>query len=133
MSSPTHTFEEMIAHADSRVDTLTPEQANERLSEPGFLLVDIRDIRELERNGRIKGARHVPRGMLEFWMHPDSPYYRDYLGEAKEVVLYCNRGWRSAVAASQLKDVGLKASHMSGGFTEWNELGYEVEKPEPRR
>ena len=102
-------------------------------TEPGFLLVDIRDIRELERDGRITGARHVPRGMLEFWMHPDSPYYRDYLGDAAEVVLYCNRSWRSAVAASQLKDVGLFVSHMTGGFSEWKALGYEVEKHEQRR
>ena len=93
MQTPKTSFDNMIAQADADVTTYSVEEAQSRLQQKGVLLVDIRDIRELERDGRIVGARHVPRGMLEFWLYPDSPYYRDYLGEASEIILYCNRGW----------------------------------------
>ena len=127
MQTPKTSFENMISLADDAVTTYSVEEAQIRLQQEGVLLVDIRDIRELERDGRIVGARHVPRGMLEFWMYPDSPYYRDYLGEASEVILYCNRGWRSALAASQMKDLGLVVSHMDGGFSEWKEKNLPIE------
>jgi rhodanese-related sulfurtransferase len=127
MQTSKTSFEELIARADDAVTTYSVAEAQIRLQQEGVLLVDIRDIRELEREGRIVGARHVPRGMLEFWMHPDSPYYRDYLGQASEVILYCNRGWRSALAASQMKDLGLTVSHMDGGFSEWKEKNLPIE------
>ena len=127
MQNPNTSFEDMLSRADHAVTTYTVEETQVRLKETGVLLVDIRDIRELERTGRIVGARHVPRGMLEFWMYPDSPYYRDYLGEASEVILYCNRGWRSALAASQMKDLGLLVSHMDGGFSEWKDKDLPIE------
>ena len=76
---------------------------------------------------RFSGAKQVPRGMLKFRMHPESSYYRASLGEAEAVILYCNRGWRSAVAAKQLKDFGISVSHMDGGFAEWQEKGLPVE------
>ena len=120
-------FEDMVNRADAAVTTLTPDQVNERMNDTGMLLVDIRDVRELERDGKITGSRHVPRGMLEFWMHPGSPYFREYFREADRVILYCNRGWRSALAASQLKDLGMEVAHMSGGYSEWQEKGLPTE------
>ncbi len=125
--NPATSFEEMIKQADEAVTTLAPQQVMKLMENSSALLVDIRDIRELEREGRITGSKHVPRGMLEFWMHPGSPYYREYFGEAGQIILYCNRGWRSALAASQLKDLGLEVAHMSGGFSEWKEKGLPTE------
>ncbi|NKB61659.1 MAG: rhodanese-like domain-containing protein [Gammaproteobacteria bacterium] len=109
----------MIVNADNAVTTLTPEDVDARRMKPGTLVVDIRDIRELEREGRIPGTKHIPRGMLEFWMHPDSPYFKDYFEDAEEVILHCNRGWRSALAAKALLDIGIEVAHMDGGFTDW--------------
>ncbi|MXZ80650.1 MAG: rhodanese-like domain-containing protein [Gammaproteobacteria bacterium] len=123
-------FKEMVERADAAVVTLSPEEVAERLGRPGVLLVDIRDIRELEREGRIPGSRHIPRGMLEFWIHPESPYYRDYFDECEELIVHCNRGWRSALAACALKDLGIAAAHMSGGYAEWQEKGLPTESHE---
>lgn len=128
MQNTESSFEEMVRQADEAVTTFNPEQVKKHIEDPSTLLVDIRDVRELERDGHIAGAKHVPRGMLEFWMHPGSPYYRAYFGEAQQVILYCNRGWRSALAASQLKDLGLEVSHMSGGYAEWQENGFATEE-----
>ena len=121
-------FETMISQADDAVTTLSPEQVNEKLNDKSVLVVDIRDVRELEREGRIPGSKHVPRGMLEFWMHPGSPYYKDYFNLPEEIILHCNRGWRSALAAKALSDIGITVSHMSGGFSEWLEKKLPVEE-----
>lgn len=121
MITPNVSFEEMVRQADAAVETLSPEQVQERMAQPGAVLVDLRDVRELEREGRIPGSRHVPRGMLEFWIHPQSPYFRDYFSDCTDVILHCNRGWRSALAAHALKDLGITASHMEGGFSSWQE------------
>ena len=126
-TEPNIDFDTMIARADDAVTTLSPAEVEARAEEKGVLLVDIRDIRELQREGRIPGARHVPRGMLEFWIHPESPYFKDYFDAADEVILHCNRGWRSALAAKALKDIGLEVAHMSGGYTQWVEEGRATE------
>ena len=137
-TEPSIDFDTMISQADDAVETLTPcavqailETKND--SEERVLLVDIRDIRELEREGRIPGSTHVPRGMLEFWIHPDSPYFKDYFDAADRVILHCNRGWRSALAAKALQDIGLEVAHMSGGYSEWVKLGLATEPVEKRR
>lgn len=132
MLKPTVDFESMIENADSAVETLTPEEVEMRLKEAGTLLIDIRDIRELERDGKIPGSKHVPRGMLEFWIHPQSPYFKDYFNYAKEIILHCNRGWRSALAAKALDDIGIKVSHMAGGYGEWKQKNLSTEDVERR-
>jgi rhodanese-related sulfurtransferase len=98
---------------------------------PGVQFVDIRDVRELEHEGVIPGAVHAPRGMLEFWVDPESPYHRDVFAQDKEYVLFCALGWRSALATKTLMDMGLeRVAHVGGGFAAWKEAGGPVaDKP----
>jgi rhodanese-related sulfurtransferase len=113
-------FKELVAEAQNEVSSLSPAEVSDRLQRPGFLLVDLRDIRELKREGKIAGSFHVPRGMLEFWIDPDSPYYQPRFDEVSELVLYCNKGWRSALAAKTLQEMGIdKVSHLLGGMEQW--------------
>ncbi len=127
MIEPKISFDEMVNEADAAITTLTPEQVLDRIEQSDVLLVDIRDVRELEREGRIPGSKHIPRGMLEFWIHPQSPYYKDYFDGANQIILHCNKGWRSALAGKALADLGIEVAHMQGGFTEWSEKGIPVE------
>ena len=96
-----------------------------------MVFVDLRDVRELEREGMIPGAFHCPRGMLEFWVDPDSPYHKDVFAADKEFVFYCNGAWRSALATDVAQQMGLEAVvEMDGGFAEWKKKGYPVaERP----
>ncbi len=111
---------ELVAAAEAEVTTLTPAEVDGRLGEEGVVLVDLRDIREKQRDGWIEGSLHVPRGMLEFWIDPDSPYYRSEFDDAREIILYCNKGWRSALAAQTLMQMGVAAvAHMAGGMDRW--------------
>ncbi len=121
MLKPNIDFKAMIQQADDAVQTMTPTEVSKQLGASDVLLVDIRDVRELEREGRIPDSKHIPRGMLEFWVHPDSPYFKPYFESAKTIILYCNRGWRSALAAKALKDIGIEAAHMAGGYAGWVE------------
>ena len=106
----------LVAEAEEQVITFTPAEVDEKLGQVGLTLVDLRDIRELKREGTIPGALHVPRGMLEFWIDPESEYYRKEFEETKEVILFCNKGSRSALAALSLKAMGMtNVSHMQGG------------------
>ena len=112
--------QEMVAEAKADLDNLTPAEARRRADEEGALIVDIRDVRELQREGVIEGAMHAPRGMLEFWVDPQSPYYKDTFGEDREFILHCASGWRSALSAKTLKDMGLpRISHIDTGFGGW--------------
>ena len=97
----------------------------------GVVFVDLRDVRELEREGMIPGAFHCPRGMLEFWIDPDSPYHKDVFAADKEFVFYCNGAWRSALAADVAQQMGLESVvEMDGGFSEWKSKGFPVaERP----
>ncbi len=122
-------FRDLVAKAEQRVKSLTPAEVRQRLGQEGVLLVDLRDIRELRREGVIPAAFHVPRGMLEFWVDPDSPYYKPVFGSASEVILYCNKGWRSALAAESLLAMGCEGvAHMSGGLEKWLEEGGQLEQ-----
>ena len=132
MIQPTVDFETMVANAEAGVNALSPEQVREKLADDTVLLVDLRDVRELEREGRIPGSKHVPRGMLEFWIHPGSPYFRDYFNQASEIILHCNRDWRSALAARALSEIGIEVAHMRGGLTAWKEQGLPVEEYQRR-
>ena len=108
----------LVTEALSEIKTISPDEALSMMNEDKCNLIDIRDIRELERNGRVENSNHIPRGMLEFWLDPDSPYFKDgKLDMNKEMVLFCAGGMRSALAAKTLKDMGFeKVSHIDGGF-----------------
>jgi rhodanese-related sulfurtransferase len=125
------TAKSLVEEAMLQVTTYTPEQARALHGHPGVQFVDVRDVRELEREGVIPGAIHAPRGMLEFWVDPESPYHRDVFAQDKEYVLFCALGWRSALATKMLMDMGLeRVAHVGGGFTAWKEAGGPVQ-PKP--
>ena len=114
-------FRQLVDEATAQITTYSVAQVRERLHDPKAQIVDIRDVRELEREGTVPGALLAPRGMLEFWVDPASPYYKPVFGdEGKEFILFCGAGWRSALATKALKDMGMtNVAHIDGGFTEW--------------
>jgi len=125
-------IKQLIAEAERRSKGISIEEARKRLGDPGTVFVDIRDVRELEREGMIPGAFHAPRGMLEFWVDPDSPYHKDVFAAGKKLVLFCQSGWRSALAAKTVQDMGLdNVAHISGGFSAWKKAGFPVEAKSP--
>ena len=99
----------LVADAEQHIEAWTVEQVKARLNDDAVQLVDIRDVRELWREGTIPGAFHAPRGLLEFWVDPQSPYAKDIFQQSKTIVLFCGSGWRSALAAKTLKDMGLES------------------------
>ena len=120
-------FRQMVDEAKSRIRTVSLEDARERLGKADVVFVDLRDVRELDREGMIPGAFHCPRGMLEFWLDPDSPYYKDVFAPGKEFVFYCNGAWRSALACDVAQQMGLEpVCEMDGGFTAWKNAGFPV-------
>ncbi len=119
---------QLVAEANAEIETMSVEDAIALHGDENTVLVDIRDVRELKREGKVPGALHAPRGMLEFWVDPDSPYYREVFGqEGKRYVLHCASGWRSALAAAALCDMGFTCAHLKGGFTAWKEAEGPVE------
>ncbi len=120
-------YKALVAQAEAEIETLSVEDAAAAQS-GGALVVDLRDVREVKREGKIPGSYHVPRGMLEFWIDPDSPYHHEALTQADRLVLYCNLGWRSALAAKTLQDMGLtNVAHMDGGLAAWKDAGGAIE------
>jgi rhodanese-related sulfurtransferase len=125
---------ELVAEASAQIETVSAEQAIAMKDDPGVMLVDIRDIRELQRDGRVPGAYHAPRGMLEFWVDPESPYYKEAFGAGKKLVLFCAGGGRSALAALALKNMGVEpVCHIGTGFRGWKAAGGPVEPMPPRK
>ena len=119
---------ELVAAAEAQIETLSVDDAGKLLNDDNYQLVDIRDIRELQREGRIPGSFHAPRGMLEFWVDPDSPYFNEVFAADKTFVLYCRSGWRSALATKTLQDMGMdKVCHIGGGFGAWMKADAPVE------
>ena len=113
-------FKELVGHAEAKIKSMSPNEVDLKLKETGVTLVDLRDIRELKREGTIPGSIHIPRGMLEFWIDADSPYYKSELDDAEELILFCNKGWRSALATFSLQSMGIQnVSHMAGGLEQW--------------
>jgi len=108
----------LVAEALSVIKTISTDEAHKMSNEDKCNLIDIRDIRELEKEGRVENSNHIPRGMLEFWLDPESPYFKEgRLDMNKEMVLFCAGGMRSALAAKTLKDMGFEnVSHIDGGF-----------------
>lgn len=123
MSPVTRGVRQLVAEAEAEVVSLSVEEAAAAV-EDGALLVDLRDVREIRREGKIPGSMHAPRGLLEFWVDPESPYHHDALSTAERLVLYCSLGWRSALAAKSLQDMGMtNVAHLAGGFEAWRGEG----------
>ena len=115
---------QLVDEATARITTVPVAEAQAMLSDPDVLFVDLRDVRELEREGMIPGAFHAPRGMLEFWVDPESPYYKPVFTDDKTFVLYCQADWRGTLAAATLADMGMtNVLHMEGGYGEWRKAG----------
>ena len=120
----------LVADADAQVDRLEIAEALALHGGDDVVFVDLRDIRELARTGRIAGARHVPRGMLEFWIDPESPYHKPFFAEDKTFVFYCAGAWRSALAAKTADDMGLApVAHLAGGIQAWIDAGGPIDPP----
>ena len=126
---------DLVGEARKAIDTVPVAEAIAMHGDPGVVFVDLRDVRELEREGRIPGAFHMPRGMVEFWVDPESPYYKSEVFEQdKRFAFYCNRDWRSALATEVAQRIGLeRACHVEGGYTAWKEAGGPTEAYERRR
>ena len=124
-------YKALLAEANAAVRTLSIDEALGLLGREDTVFVDLRDPRELEREGRVPGAFHCPRGMLEFWIDPESPYAKPVFQQDKTFVFFCAGGWRSALAARTAQDMGLKpVAHIEGGFGAWKKAGGAVEGPE---
>ena len=123
-------FRALVDEANAQITTYSVEQVRARLgSDPTLQIVDIRDPRELEREGTVPGCVHAPRGMLEFWVDPESPYFKPVFGEKKEFVFFCAAGWRSALTTKTVQDMGLEpVAHIEGGFGAWKQQGGTVEE-----
>ena len=121
-------YKVLVAEAEAEVETISIEDAMALHGDSDVIFVDLRDVRELKREGFIPNAFHAPRGMLEFWIDPDSPYYKDIFASGKKFVFYCNLGWRSAMAAQIVQQMGLTpVCHIEGGFDAWKAAGGPVE------
>ncbi len=130
----TRGYKLLLEEAEAGIETLDPADVHALMDQPGITLVDLRDPRELEREGKMPGALHCPRGMLEFWIDPESPYARPAFQEDKKFIFFCAGGWRSALAAKTAQDMGLKpVAHMRGGFGAWKKLGLPVEQGEAKK
>jgi rhodanese-related sulfurtransferase len=124
----TRGYKTMLDEANAKVETIPAQAALDLLGRDDVVFVDLREPRELTREGRIPGAFHCPRGMLEFWIDPESPYHKPIFAHDKRFVFFCAGGWRSALSAATAQDMGLApVSHLGGGFSAWREAGGPVE------
>ena len=127
-------YKALLEEANARIETLPADAAIALHGSPDVVFVDLRDPRELEREGRIPGAFHCPRGMLEFWLDPESPYHKPVFAEARRFVFYCASGWRSALSARTAQEMGLdRVAHVGGGINGWKQAGGPVEAMPPRK
>ena len=121
----------MVDAANAEVTRVSVNEAKAMVGSDDHVIVDIRDFRELKREGKIPGAFSCPRGMLEFWIDPESPYHKEIFNEDKTYVFYCASAWRSALATKMAQDMGLKpVVHIEGGFSAWKKAGHEIETVE---
>jgi rhodanese-related sulfurtransferase len=127
-------FRTLVDEAMGRVKTYSVDEVKARLNDPKVQIVDIRDVRELAA-GTVPGSFHAPRGMLEFWVDPASPYHKPlFADEGKEFILFCGAGWRSALATKTLQDMGMtNVAHIDGGYAEWVKQGAPTETLEERK
>jgi rhodanese-related sulfurtransferase len=126
-------FKQLLAEANAEIETLTPEQAIALKGQGDVVFIDLRDPREMDREGKLPGAFACTRGMLEFWIDPESPYHKPIFAEPHRFVFFCAGGWRSALAAKTAQDMGLEnVAHLEGGFGAWKKAGGPFEAPKPR-
>jgi len=119
----------LVQNVLPHIDTIDSREVKKRLKENNSVLIDIRDIRELWREGTIMGSKHVPRCMLEFWLDPESSYFKKDISIEKNLILFCAQGMRSALATKTLKDMGFeKVCHVQGGFEKLKEFGFEIQE-----
>ncbi len=131
MPTITRGVKQLCAEAEEIIETMTVEQVQAVQGDDNVQLIDIRDVRELWREGAIPGAYHAPRGMLEFWVDPDSPYAKELFQTDRKYIFFCAGGMRSALAARSVHEMGLtNVAHMAGGFGAWKKAGYPVEEKE---
>ena len=121
------TVKNMVAEAKSKINEIDAKEAIKFFNDENVIFIDIRDIRERQKLGFIPGSFHAPRGMLEFWIDPESPYFKDIFSTNKKYIFHCAAGWRSALAVSTLNDMGFEASHITDGFAGWVEEKGPVE------
>jgi len=121
------TVKNMVAAAKSKINEIDAKDAIKFFNDENVIFIDIRDIRERQKLGFIPGSFHAPRGMLEFWIDPESPYFKDIFNTNKKYIFHCAAGWRSALAVSTLNDMGFEASHITDGFAGWVEEKGPVE------
>jgi rhodanese-related sulfurtransferase len=122
---------QMVANARARIEEIETPDLIAMVDDPNVVIVDIRDPRERQRSGFIPGSVHAPRGMVEFWIDPDSPYFKEVFDQDKKYVFHCASGWRSALTVATLQDMGFDAAHLKEGFSTWSDQGGPVEMPEP--
>ena len=121
----------MVGDARARINEIETADLIAKLDDPNLVLIDIRDIRERQKTGFIPGSYHAPRGMIEFWVDPESPYFKPIFGEnGKHYVFHCASGWRSALSVATLQDMGFEASHLKHGFSDWVKQGGPTEQSE---
>jgi rhodanese-related sulfurtransferase len=126
-------YKALLADAEKRIQSVEPEEVMAQADDPSVLIVDLRDIREIEREGRIPGSFHAPRGMLEFWIDPESPYFKPVFGEERKFIFHCASGWRSILATDIASRMGLSpAFNLAGGFGAWKAAGGPVETVTPK-
>jgi rhodanese-related sulfurtransferase len=124
---------DLVAEARASIKEYSVEEVAGLLDDPAHQVVDIRDPRELVREGTIPGATKAPRGMLEFWVDPESPYYKAHLDDGRTLVLFCGSGWRSALTAKTLQDMGFDTvAHLEGGFSAWKAAGQPIQAVEAK-
>lgn len=122
---------QLVDQAKSEIEEISAEDALGLVEDDSVIIVDIRDIRELKRDGKIPGSFHCPRGMLEFWIDPASPYHKEEFAQEKKYVFHCASGWRSALATDIAQRMGLKpVAHIESGFSGWKKAGGPVEIPD---
>ena len=127
------THKELIDNALSEIETLEVDDAVALLEKEDTVFVDLRDPRELQREGKIPKAFHATRGMIEFWVDPSSPYYKDIFGSGKRFIFYCQSGWRSALATKTVQDMGLEnVCHIGDGYRGWKDSGAPTETVEKK-
>jgi rhodanese-related sulfurtransferase len=125
---------QLVDQAEKEIVTIDTEETLRAIDDPSSVIVDIRDVREVQREGRIPGSFHAPRGMLEFWIDTDSPYHKAIFSSGQRYIFYCNKGWRSALATKTAQDMGLKnVCHLGGGFESWTASDGPVEKIERKK
>lgn len=122
----------MVAEARARIEEIEIQDLIQLLDDDNVVVVDIRDVRERQRSGFIPGSVHAPRGMVEFWVDPESPYFKEIFGADKKFIFHCASGWRSALTVATLQDMGFEAAHLREGFSKWAEQGGPVDMPEPK-